>query len=238
MRQITVRDIKIDVIKKDIKNLHLAVYPPTGRVRIATPFDVDDEQIRLFAISKLGWIKKHRKNFAEQLRQTKREYISGESHYFEGRRYLLNVIYRNGKPKVEIRNKTHIDLYVRKNSKIEQREKIMTEWYRENLKEKIPPLIEKWQEKIGVQLNDWQVRKMQTKWGTCNTEAKRIWFNLELAKKPNYCLEYIVVHELVHFIERHHNDRYVSLMNKFLSNWRIYRDELNETILSYEDWND
>lgn len=237
MRQITVRNIKIDVIKKDIKNLHLAVYPPTGRVRIATPLDVDDEQVRLFAVSKLGWIKKHRKNFAEQKRQTKREYISGESHYFEGRRYLLNVIYRKGKPKVEIRNKTHIDLYVREKSSLEQREKVLTEWYRENLKEKIPPLIEKWQKKIGAELNDWQVKKMRTKWGTCNTEAKRILFNLELAKKPHYCLEYIVVHELVHFIERHHNDRYVSLMNKFLPNWRIYRDELNETILSYEDWN-
>ena len=238
MRQITVRDIKIDVIKKDIKNLHLAVYPPTGRVRIATPFEVDDEQIRLFAVSKLGWIKKHRKNFAEQLRQTKREYISGESHYFEGRRYLLNVIYQKGKPNVKIRNKTHIDLYVRENSTIEQREKVLTEWYREHLKERIPPLVEKWQKKIGVELNEWQVKKMRTKWGTCNTTAKRVWFNLELAKKPNYCLEYIVVHELVHFIERHHNDRYVSLMNKFLPNWRIYRDELNQTILSYEDWND
>lgn len=238
MRQITVRNIKIDVVKKDIKNLHLAVYPPTGRVRIATPLDIDDEQIRLFAISKLGWIKKHRRNFAEQRRQTKREYISGESHYFEGRRYLLNVIYQTGKPEVRIRNKTHIDLYVRENSTIKQREKIMTEWYREKLKEKIPPLIKKWKGKIGVQLKEWQVRKMRTKWGTCKIEDRRIYFNLELAKKPNQCLEYIVVHELVHFIERNHNDRYINLMNKFLPNWRIYRDQLNELILSYEDWNE
>ena len=237
MRQITIRNITIDVIKKDIKNLHLAVYPPTGRVRIAAPLDVEDEAVRLFAISKLGWIKKHRKNFDNQKRETKREYVSGESHYFEGRRYLLNVIYQKEKPKVKIRNKTHIDLYVRENSSLEQREKIMTEWYRENLKEKIPPLVEKWTKKIGVELKDWQVKKMRTKWGTCNIEAKRVWFNLELSKKPNHCLEYIVVHELVHFIERHHNDRYLSLMDKFLPNWRIFRDELNEMILSYEDWN-
>lgn len=238
MRQITVRNITIDVIKKDIKNLHLAVYPPTGRVRIAAPLNVEDEAVRLFAISKLGWIKKHRKKFAEQSRQTKREYVSGESHYLEGRRYLLNVIYQKGKPKVIIRNKTHIDLFVKKGSSLERREKILTDWYREKLRIRIAPLIAKWQKKIGVELNDWRVKRMRTKWGTCNVEAKRVWFNLELSKKPNHCLEYIVVHELVHFIERHHNDRYLSLMNKFLPNWRIYRDELNEMILSYEDWSD
>lgn len=238
MRQITVRNIKIDVIKKDIKNLHLAVYPPTGRVRIAVPLETNDEQVRLFAVSKLSWIKKYRKKFAEQKRQTKREYVSGESHYFEGRRYLLNVIYHNEKPKVEIKDKTHIDLYVREGSDKEKREKVLTEWYRERLKENIPPLIEKWTKKIGVELKDWQVKKMRTKWGTCSVEDKRIWLNLELAKKPIHCLNYIVVHELVHFIERHHNNRYISLMDKYLPNWRVYRDELNEMILSYEDWND
>ena len=204
MRQITVRNITIDVIKKDIKNLHLAVYPPTGRVRIATPLEIDDEQIRLFAVSKLGWIKKHRKNFDNQNRETKREYVSGESHYFEGRRFLLNVIYQAGKLKIKIRNKTHIDLFVKEGSSLAQREKIMTEWYRTNLKKRISPLIEKWQKKIGVELREWRIKRMRTKWGTCNIEAKRIWFNLELSKKPNHCLEYIVVHELVHFIERHH----------------------------------
>lgn len=236
MKQITVRNITIDVIKKDIKNLHLAVYPPTGRVRIATPLNVDDEQIRLFAVSKLAWIKKHRKNFNEQRRETKREYVSGESHYFEGRRYLLNVIYHHQKPKVLIRNKTHIDLYVREESSVEKRKQIMDEWYRERLKEKLSPLIEKWTQKIGVKLNDWQVKKMRTKWGTCNIEAKRIWLNLELAKKPTHCLEYIIVHELAHFRERHHNNRYLALLDEYLPNWRFCRDELNGMILSYEDW--
>ena len=163
MHQITISDITIDVIKKNIKNLHLAVYPPTGRVRIATPLNVEDEAVRLFAISKLGWIKKHRKNFDNQKRETKREYVSGESHYFKGRRYLLNVIYQKGKPTVEIHNKTHIYLYVRENSSLEQREKVVTEWYREELKKQIPSIIDKWQKKIGVQLNDWQVKRMLTK---------------------------------------------------------------------------
>jgi predicted metal-dependent hydrolase len=237
MRQIIVSNITIDVVRKDIKNLHLAVYPPTGRVRIATPLDVNDEAVRLFAISKLGWIKKHRSNFANQRRETKREYISGESHYVEGRRYLLNVIYQNATPKVEMRNKTYIDLYVRPNSSTEQRERVMTEWYRRRLKDKIPTLIEKWQRVIGVQVAGWKVKQMKTKWGTCKAELKQIWLNLELAKKPSSSLEYIIVHELVHLLERHHNDRFIALMDKFLPQWRFYQSKLNQQILSYNDWN-
>ncbi len=236
MRQITVSNITIDVVRKDIKNLHLAVYPPTGRVRIATPLSVDDEAVRLFAISKLGWIKKHRKNFATQQRETKREYISGESHYVEGHRYLLNVIYHTATPKVEIRNKKYIDLYVRLNSTVEQRERVMTKWYRQRLKERLPALIEKWQSVIGVQVNKWEVKQMKTRWGTCKREAKRIWLNLELAKKPVHCLEYIIVHELVHLLERHHTDRFIALMGKFMQQWRFHQKTLNQQILSYDDW--
>jgi predicted metal-dependent hydrolase len=237
MRQITVSNITIDVVRKDINNLHLAVYPPTGRVRIATPLNIDDEAIRLFAVSKLGWIKKHRKSFASQQRETKREYVSGESHYVDGRRYLLNVIYHNATPQVKIRNKRYIDLYVRLDSSTEQREHVMTEWYRRRLKERIPILIEKWQRIIGVQVDEWKVKQMKTKWGTCKREAKRIWLNLELAKKPALCLEYIIVHELVHLLEQHHNERFIALMDKFLPQWRFHQDELNQLILSYNDWN-
>ncbi len=236
MRQITVSDITIDVVRKDIKNLHLAVYPPTGRVRITTPLNVDDEAVRLFAISKLGWIKNHRQSFTSQERETKREYVSGESHYFEGTRYLLNVIYHNATPKVEIRNKRYIDLYVRPNSTIGQRERVMTEWYRQRLIEKIHVLIEKWQTIIGVQLNAWEVRQMKTKWGTCRREVKRIWLNLELAKKPLPCLEYIIVHELVHMLERHHNDRFIAFMDKFMPQWRLHQNELNQFILGFSGW--
>jgi predicted metal-dependent hydrolase len=236
MRQITVSNITIDVVRKDINNLHLAVYPPTGRVRIATPLNVEDEAIRLFAISKLSWIKKHRKTFANQQRETKREYVSGESHYVDGRRYLLNVIYRSATPQVEIRNKRYIELYVRPDSSAEQREHVMTEWYRRRLKERIPALIEKWQSIIGVQVEDWKVKQMKTKWGTCQREAKRIWLNLELAKKPALCLEYIIVHELIHLLERQHNQRFVALMDKYMPQWRFHQAELNQYILSYNDW--
>jgi predicted metal-dependent hydrolase len=237
MHQIKVSDILIDVVRKDIKNLHLAVYPPTGRVRIATPLRLDDEAVRLFAISKLHWIKKQRLKFENQERETWREYVSGESHYFEGNRYLLNVIYQNTTPKVEIKNKKYIDLFVRPNSTTEQRERVMAKWYRQRLKERIPVLIEKWQKVIGVQVNGWEVKQMKTKWGTCRIEAKRIWLNLELAKKPANCLEYIIVHELVHLLERNHNDRFISLMNKFMPQWRFHQKELNQLMLSYKDWN-
>lgn len=236
MHQIIVNDIVIDVVRKDIKNLHLAVYPPTGRVRIATPIKVDDEAVRLFAISKLAWIKKNQAKYINQERQSERKYVSGESHYYWGQRYLLNVIQHSGYPKVVIRNKKYIDLYVRDNYTTEQRENVMTNWYRKNLKEQIPAMIEKWQKVVGVEVADWEVKKMKTKWGTCNRDAKRIWLNLELAKKPEHCVEYIIVHEMVHFLERNHTDRFVACMDKFMPAWRNHKKELNQLILKHEEW--
>lgn len=227
MHQITVGELVIDVVRKDIKNLHLAVYPPDGRVRIATPLKLDDEAVRLFAISKLAWIKRHQANFEAQPRQSPREFVSGESHYFQGHRYLLNVIYQPGAPKVVIRNKTYLDLYVREGSDEAQRRSVLLAWYRQHLKRDIPPLIEKWAAVLEVTVNEWGVKLMKTKWGTCNIEARRIWLNLELAKKPHHCLEFIVVHEMVHLLERHHNDRFTAYMDKFLPNWRFYKEELN-----------
>lgn len=220
-------DLLIDVVRKDIKNLHLGVYPPNGRVRIASPLRVSDESIRLFAISKLGWIKKKQAKFQAQPRQSPREYVSGESHYFRGDRYLLNVIYHHSTPKVVIRNKTYIDLYVREGSTLEQRERVLTNWYRQQLKTELPNLIAKWQQIIGVSINDWGVKKMKTRWGTCNIQAKRIWLNLELIKKPQHCLEYVIVHELVHLLERNHSDRFKAYMNIFMPNWEFYKEELN-----------
>ena len=227
MHQITVGEFVIDVVRKDIKNLHLAVYPPNGRIRIATPLSINDEAVRLFAISKLPWIKKHQASFDSQDRQSAREYVSGESHYFNGNRYLLNVVYHNSAPRVDIRNKTYIDLYVRDGYSLAQRRKVMVEWYRSELKKHIPDLISKWEKIIKVQLNDWGVKQMKTKWGTCNISAKRIWLNLELAKKPLYCLEFIIVHEMVHLLERLHNDQFIGYMDKFIPNWRFNKDELN-----------
>ena len=236
MHKITVGNISIDVVRKDIENLHLAVYPPNGRVRIASPLKIDDEAVRLFAISKMAWIKKQQLKFESQQRQSKRQFISGESHYYKGKRYLLNVIYHNAAPKVEIRNKNRIDLYVRVGSNTEQREKVLTEWYRRQLKCQIPSLIEKWQKIIGVKVQDWGIKKMKTKWGTCTIANSRIWLNLELAKKPEHCVEYIVVHEMVHLLERNHNDRFVTHMDKFMPQWHFYKDELNNSMLSHEDW--
>lgn len=231
--QITVSGIVIDVVRKDIKNLHLAVYPPNGRVRIATPLQLDDEAVRLFAATKWPWIKKQIAKFDEQARQSAREFVSGESHYFNGRRYLLNVNYHQGAGRVVVRNQTTLDLYVREGSGLSQRKNVMTEWYRRQLKMKVPPLIEKWQAIVGVQVNDWGIKQMKTKWGTCNIAARRIWLNLELAKKSEYCLEYIIVHEMVHLLERNHNDRFIATVDKFMPNWRLYREELNSSPLSY-----
>jgi predicted metal-dependent hydrolase len=236
MHQITLGNISIDVVRKDIKNLHLGVYPPNGRVRIASPLKIDDEAVRLFAISKMAWIKKHQLKFEAQQRQSKRQFVSGESHYYKGNRYLLNVIYHDAAPKVEIRNKTYIDLYIRVGSTLEQREKVLTEWYRRQLKDQIPPLIDKWQKIIGVEVSDWGIKKMKTKWGTCTIEKRRIWLNLELAKKSEHCLEYIIVHEMVHLMERNHSERFVAYMDQFIPQWHFYKDELNRSMLSHENW--
>jgi predicted metal-dependent hydrolase len=236
MHQIVVNNIVIDVERKNIKNLHLSVYPPSGRVRIATPTQVDDEAVRLFAISKMSWIKKNQAKYINQERQPERKYISGESHYFRGKRYILNVVNHPGYPRVAIRNKKFIDLFVKADYTQEQRENVMTNWYRRNLKEQIPSLILKWQKEIGIEDLQWEVKKMKTKWGTCNREAKRIWLNLELAKKPEHCLEYIILHEMVHLLERNHTDRFVTYMDKFMPEWRNYKEELNRLVLKHEEW--
>jgi predicted metal-dependent hydrolase len=236
MHQITVSDIPIDVERKDIKNLHLAVYPPAGRVRIAAPLRVDDEAVRLFAIERLSWIKKQQARFETQARQTERELVSGESHYFQGQRYLLDVTYQDSPSGVAIRNKTHMELSVRPGSGLERRKRVLNTWYRAQLKAQIPPLIEKWQAIAGIEVHDWGIKHMKTKWGTCNTEARRIWLNLELAKKPERFLEYIILHEMVHLLERYHNDRFTAYMDQFMPQWRSVREELNRFVLSHEEW--
>jgi predicted metal-dependent hydrolase len=227
MDKITVGNIEIDLIRKNIKNIHLSVYPPDGRVRLAVPERMNDEAVRLFAVSKLAWITKQRKKFSEQDRQTVRKFVSGESHYYFGTRYLLNVVETTGKQHIELRGNKYIDLYVRPESTVEKREKIMYDWYRQSLKKIIPAYIKKWEEIMGVTVNDWGVKLMKTKWGTCNVKDKRIWINLELAKKNPRCLEYIIVHEMVHLLERHHNEKYKAYMDKFLPNWKSIKDELN-----------
>ena len=236
MEQITINDIKIDVIRKKIKNIHLAVYPPTGRVRIAAPLQVNEDTIRLFTISKLAWIRRQQRKFAGQERITPREYLSRESHYFQGKRYLLNVIEEEKSPKVILKNKTYIDLHIRPDTTTAKRHEIMNEWYRAELKKLIPELIDKWEKIINVQVSEWKVKQMKTKWGSCNIAKSRIWLNLELAKKPIHCLEYIIVHEMVHLLERHHNERFLNYMNTYLPNWKQLKDEINRLPVSHVDW--
>jgi hypothetical protein len=228
MEKIIINDIEIELTKKNIKNVYLSVHPPDGRVKISAPYRMNMDSIRLFVISKISWIKRQQSKFKNQERQPEREYVSGESHYFLGQRYLLNVIYTNKRKQgVEIRNKRYIDLYVRENTPKYLRERVMIEWYRKKLKELIPPLIAKWEPIIGVKVKEFGVKRMKTRWGTCNPKAKRIWLNLELAKKSPTCLEYVVVHEMVHLLERHHNERFKAYMDKFIPNWRAVKAELN-----------
>ena len=186
METLTISNLTIDIVRKDIKNMHLAVYPPIGRIRLSAPEKTDSEMMRLFAISKIGWIRKHIKNFAAQPRETPREFISGESHYFQGKRYLLKVIEHKGSSKVEIKGTKNIVLYIKPNTSKETRSKILKEWHREQMKIQVPEIITKWEKVIGVQANDCVIKQMKTKWGSCNIEAKRIWLNLELSKKTNY----------------------------------------------------
>ncbi|HEY7322404.1 MAG TPA: SprT family zinc-dependent metalloprotease [Candidatus Binatia bacterium] len=234
--KITVNGLPVDIVRKDIKNLHLGVYPPHGRVRVAAPLRVSDNAVRLAVIGKLGWIRRQRAKFDSQRRQSEREMVSGETHYFLGQRYRLRVISHNGPGKVIVRNGSTMELHVRRELNSEQRERVLQRWYRRKLRELIPPLLEKWQRALNVPVSEWAVKKMKTKWGACNNEAGRIWLNLELAKKPAQCLEYIIVHELIHLLERHHNDTFTHLMNQFLPQWRSLRSELNAAPLAHATW--
>ena len=236
MPEITVSDIVVDIVRKDVKNLHLSLLPPVGKVRITAPLNIDDDAIRIFAVSKLSWIKKNQIKFKEQERLSEREYVSGESHYYQGKRYLLSVIYHEGIPKVELRNKSYFDLYVSKSAGIDVRKSVLNKWYRAQLKEEIQPLITKWQEIMNISNIHFQIKQMKTKWGSCNREEHRIWINLDLIKKPPHCLEYVIVHEMTHFLERSHNERFIAYMDKFLPKWRAYKEELNQFVLEHATW--
>lgn len=233
---LSVSGIKIEVVRKNIKNLHLGVYPPNGRVRVAAPLVISDEAIRLAVIDKLSWIRRQRSKFAGQPRQSERELVNGESHYFMGKRYRMRVWETDTTPEVRLRGIASIDLFAKPGSTVEQRNDVLQRWYREQLKALMPDLLDKWQRSIGVQVSGWGVKRMKTKWGSCNADARRIWVNLELAKKPPRCLEYIVVHELVHLLERKHNERFVALMNKYLPNWKSSKELLNSAPLGHENW--
>jgi predicted metal-dependent hydrolase len=227
MKKIRIEGIDIDLVRKGIKNIHLTVYPPDGRVRLAVPQHMDDEEARNFALTKLTWIIKQKKKYTTGETEAAKVYKTGESHYYLGEKYILEVIEKKGKDHLELRDEQYMDLYVRPGNTIKKREKIMSEWYRQKLKEIIPSYIEKWEKIIGVKVNEFGIKKMKTRWGTCNTRDKRIWINLELAKKAPRCLEYIIVHEMVHLLERHHNKAFKDYMSEFLPEWKSIKNELN-----------
>jgi predicted metal-dependent hydrolase len=235
--QLAIGDMEVNVVRKNIRNVHLAVLPPDGRIRVATPTHVADEQIRRLIIGRLGWIRLQQAKFEEQPRQTSRRYISGETHFYQGRQYRLQVHEVEAAPRVRVRGSQFLDLYTRPGSTTDQRQRTIQAWYREQLKTQIPALLAKWETIVGVHTAGWAIKLMKTKWGTCNIEARRIWLNLELAKAAPYLLEYVLVHELTHLLERQHNARFKELLDQFMPQWRTYRTELNMGMLAaFEDY--
>jgi predicted metal-dependent hydrolase len=233
--KIELGDIAVDVVKKDIKNVHLSVYPPAGRVKISAPLRMKLETIRVYAIAKLGWIKQQQRKLRAQRRETPREYLNRESHYVWGKRYLLHVVERDAAPRLEVKH-SKLVLTVRPGTAEHKRRAVVDEWYRAQIKNVVPSLIAKWEPLMGVKLERFFVQKMKTKWGSCNTGSKSIRLNTELAKKPPECLEYIMVHEMVHLLVRRHDDRFTSLMDRFLPNWRFVRQMLNAAPLAHTNW--
>jgi hypothetical protein len=233
--QIKLGDIAVDVVLKDIKNVHLSVYPPAGRVRIAAPSRMSLDTIRVFAVSKLDWIKRQQKKLREQERETPREYLDRESHYLWGKRYLLSVAVSEQAPSVALRHSRMI-LTVRARTDRAAKAAIVAQWYRRQIRAAVPELIEKWKPLLRVGVNRVFVQQMRTRWGSCNPRARTIRLNTELAKKPKECLEYIVVHELVHLLEPTHNARFVALMDRVMPRWQFQRERLNRLPVRHADW--
>lgn len=228
-------EIKVDVVFKDIKNVHLSVYPPSGRVRISAPLRMNLDTVRVFAIAKLSWIRQQQDKLRGQERETPREFLDRESHYLRGKRYLLTVIEEEAPPTVELKH-SKLLLRVRPGTTEAGKQAVVEAWYRRQLKQEVLPLIARWEPILGVKVERFFVQRMRTRWGSCNPAARTIRLNTDLAKKPRECLEYIVVHEMAHILEPTHTARFVALMDRFMPNWRFYRDQLNRLPVSHEAW--
>ena len=235
VNQLKLGEIAVDVVLKDIKNVHLSVYPPTGRVRISAPHRMKLDTIRLFAISKLSWIKQQQKKLREQERETPREYLDRESHYVWGKRYLLKLIEEPSAPRIELKHNKLI-LRVNQGANHDRKDDVVARWYREQIKAAVPTLIAKWEPTVAVNVQRVFVQKMKTKWGSCNPASRSVRLNTDLAKKPRECLEYIVVHEMVHMLEPTHNAHFLALMDQLIPHWRVCRDELNRLPVCHEKW--
>jgi len=227
--------IVIDVVKKKIKNVHLTVHPPSGAVRISAPARMSTDTIRVFAIAKLPWIRAQQRKLRAQERETPREYLSRESHYVWGKRYLLKVVEEDGPPQLTLTPRTLL-LKVRPGTGAAKRMQLIEHWHRAQLKAAIEPLVVKWEPRLGVEVRRFFVQRMKTKWGSCSPGSRSIRLNTELAKKPHECLEYLVVHEMAHLLEPIHNERFVAILNEHLPQWRIRRDALNRLPVRHEHW--
>ncbi|WP_029907540.1 M48 family metallopeptidase [Caulobacter sp. UNC358MFTsu5.1] len=218
-------DVSVDVVFKDIKNVHLSVYPPTGRVRISAPHHMTLEGIRLFAVAKIGWIKRHQRKICAQPRETPREFLERESHYLWGRRYLLRLA--DGDPGVEISSRS-IELSAPHQATAATRRQVLEDWYRAEVRRQAAPLLAKWQERLGVSLDRFYVQRMRTKWGSSNPGNRTVRLNLDLARFPVDCLDYVALHELAHFVVANHNEHFAALLDRHMPGWQQVRARLNE----------
>lgn len=228
-------ELDIEIVQKNIKHVHLSVYPPDGRVKVSAPLGMAPDTLRVFVISKLAWIKKQQSKLRAQPREAPREYLDRESHYVWGKRYLLKIEEAEAPPRIELKHNKLV-LSVRPGTNPTRKQAILEAWYRDNLRQAVPALIEKWQSRMGVSVTRFYVQSMKTKWGSCSVHSGSIRLNTELAKKPRVCLEYIVVHEMTHLLEPTHNSRFIGLMDRFMPKWRFYRDELNRLPVRHEEW--
>jgi len=236
MPQLVLGEMTIDVVMKKIKNIHLSVYPPDGSlVRVSAPQQLPLDTIRVFVISRLDWIKQQQKKLQAQARETPRDYTSRESHYYKGKRYLLEVVEQSKPAGVELVHNRMI-LSVPQETEKAKRETILKRWYRKQLRKELSPLIRKYEGIMGVSVREAGIKQMKTRWGTCNPQAGRIWLNLELIKKPPEYLEYIIVHEMAHLLEPSHNERYIALLDTYMPKWRFYKEELNRLPVKHEKW--
>ena len=228
---LVVSGIPVEVSKKNIKNMHLYVKPPHGNVVVSAPLSMSDEAIERFLRTKVSWIRKQVVKFDDQPRQTDREYVSGETIYVWGKQFYMQV--EHGMKNSLILHGGKAVLTVRKGSTAEQRGYFVKEWYRELLKAEVERVLPVWEKRTGLKATSWQTKYMTTRWGTCNKETGKIWLNVQLAKKTLECLDYIILHELIHLEEKSHNERFILLIDKHMPNWREVRKTLNGQALDY-----
>lgn len=234
--QLAVGGIEVAVVRKDIKNLHLGVYPPDGRVRVAVPAAMSDDAVRAAVASRIGWIRRQRSRYRKQARESQREMVSGETHWLAGRRYRLRVVYAEGRSRITLPNRTTMELRCPPRTDVEGRRHTLDLWYRRQLAAAVPALLDRWAPALGVARPAFGIKRMKTKWGSWSVTTGRIWINTELAKKPPRALEYVVVHELAHVAIRRHGEDFVTLLDRVMPHWRFIRDELGSLPLGHEDW--